>query len=223
MDCDKCRGLLRGLRRGLPEQPFDNHNRDHGFALRHELELRDQRRRGHVFVDKGRCAHIHGCVHEDVVASVADATMGASGKLAFAALKACARLAASRTPIRTNICSPAAPIVLGTSSVLEAQTGLNGLSAKIALRPSRASRLGWTTTHTTETIWGPRTLDINSALPSPVLRESSDTQESPLQDRGNTHFSLYVCVHDPDQLVIPSWPQCMHAYGNVRSFNREGR
>src|SRR5262245_39295780 len=79
-------------------------------------------------------------------------TIGASGKLAFAALMAFVTFAVSRTPIRTSTCSPALAIVLGTSSVLEvAHAGLNGLFAKMVLRPSRARRLGWTTTHTTDT------------------------------------------------------------------------
>src|SRR5262245_14983990 len=79
--------------------------------------------------------------------------MCASGNRAFAAIRASSRLPPSRTPMRTNICSPALATVLGTSIALEAvHTGLNGLLAKMLARPSRKIGLGCTTMHTVESI-----------------------------------------------------------------------
>src|SRR5262245_24632891 len=113
-------------------------------------------------------------------------TTGASGKLAFAALTACNRSAVSRTPIRINTCSPALAIVLGTSSALDVMhTGLNGLFAKIALRPSRASRLGWTTTHTMEGILG-----------YPTAAPELDADHSRQHSTEKSMFQLGSCLNE---------------------------
>src|SRR5262245_1327827 len=80
-------------------------------------------------------------------------TTCASGKLAFVALRASTRLLPSRSPIRTNTCSPASDMALGTPALLEAvHAGSNGLFAKIFDRPSRKIRFGCTTTLTTDGI-----------------------------------------------------------------------
>src|SRR4030095_16611261 len=109
-----------------------------------------------------------------------------SGNLAFAALRASPRLSPSRTPMRTKTCSLRPPKLAGTSSMLEAEhTGSNALFDKIALRPSRKTRLGCTTTHAIERI---------SVYQPNEHPQSGADGDANWGERRDAHRSRGVCV-----------------------------